>query len=151
MQSPRSGPAVASAQHQAGLPTIGGRYFALMVVFSMNLLNYVDRYSFFAVGTHIQKDLHISHRGYGVLSAAFMIVYTIVSPLVGWLGDRYNRRGLLAFGVGLWSVATVGTAFSRGFNDLFFWRALLGVGEASYGVMAPALLADLFARSIGAG
>ena len=74
-----------------------------------------------------------------------MIVYTIVSPLVGWLGDRYNRRGLLAFGVGLWSVATVGTAFSRGFNDMFFWRALLGVGEASYGVIAPALLADLFA------
>ena len=145
MQSPSPVPAVASAQRQAGLPTIGGRYFALMVVFSMNLLNYVDRYSFFAVGTHIQKDLHISHRGYGVLSAAFMIVYTIVSPLVGWLGDRYNRRGLLAFGVGLWSVATVGTAFSRGFNDLFFWRALLGVGEASYGVMAPALLADLFA------
>ena len=28
---------------------------------------------------------------------------------------------------------------------MFFWRALLGVGEASYGVIAPALLADLFA------
>ena len=27
---------------------------------------------------------------------------------------------------------------------MFFWRALLGVGEASYGVIAPALLADLF-------
>ena len=73
-----------------------------------------------------------------------MIVYTIVSPLMGWLGDRYNRRRLLAFGVGLWSVATVGTAFARGFYDMFFWRALLGVGEASYGIIAPALLADLF-------
>ena len=100
----------------------------------MNLLNYIDRYSFFAVGTQIQDDLHINNRGYGFLSASFMIVYTIVSPLVGWLGDRYNRRALLAFGVGLWSVATVGTAFSRGFSDMFFWRALLGVGEASYGV-----------------
>ena len=27
---------------------------------------------------------------------------------------------------------------------MFFWRALLGVGEASYGVIAPALIADLF-------
>jgi MFS family permease len=51
---------------------------------------------------------------------------------------------LLASGVSLWSVATVGTAFSRGFADMFFWRALLGVGEATYGVIAPALLADLF-------
>ena len=41
-----------------------------------------------------------------------MIVYTIVSPLMGWLGDRYNRRMILAGGVGLWSLATVGTAFS---------------------------------------
>ncbi len=145
MQSPRPGPAVASAQKQIGFPTVGGRYFALTVLFSMNLLNYMDRYSFFAVGRHIQEDLHINNRGYGFLSAAFMIVYTIASPLVGWLGDRYNRRALLSFGVGLWSVATVGTAFSRGFSDLFFWRALLGVGEASYGVIAPTLLADLFA------
>ena len=36
------------------LPTIGGKYFALAVLFSMNLLNYVDRYSFFAAGTHIK-------------------------------------------------------------------------------------------------
>ena len=34
---------------------------------------------------------------------------------------------------------------------MFFWRALLGVGEASYGVIAPALLSDLFARRSGAG
>ncbi len=73
-----------------------------------------------------------------------MIVYTIVSPLMGWLGDRYNRKVLLAGGVGLWSLATVGTAFSTDFYHMFFWRALLGVGEASYGVIAPALLSDLF-------
>lgn len=145
MQSPTSGPAVAPSGNFGILPTIGGKYFALVVLFSMNLLNYVDRYSFFAVGTHIQEDLGIEDRWFGVLGASFMIVYTIISPLVGWLGDRYSRRILLAFGVGLWSFATVGTAFSNGFNQMFFWRALLGVGEASYGVIAPTLLADLFA------
>ncbi|MGE5755312.1 MAG: MFS transporter, partial [Planctomycetaceae bacterium] len=136
MQPSSSRSAVVSAQSVGFLPAIGGKYFALAILFSMNLLNYVDRYSFFAVGTHIQKDLGIGGRGYGVLSASFMIVYTIVTPLIGWLGDRYNRRFLLAFGVGLWSVATVGTAFSRGFWDMFCWRALLGVGEATYGVIA---------------
>ena len=144
MQSSRSGPAVASSRNLGIIPTIGGRYFALLVLFSMNLLNYVDRYSFFAVGTHIQRDLKINDSRYGLLGASFMIVYTLVSPLVGLLGDRYNRRVMLAFGVGLWSVATVGTAFSRSYADMFFWRALLGVGEASYGVIAPALLSDLF-------
>jgi MFS family permease len=143
MQSPTTGPALASDRRTA-FPLIGGKFFALTVLFSMNLLNYVDRYSFFAVGAPIQKNLRINDFGYGVLSASFMIVYTLVSPLMGWLGDRYHRKALLASGVGLWSVATVGTAFSHGFADMFFWRALLGVGEATYGVIAPPLLSDLF-------
>src|SRR3954471_19123209 len=144
MQSPTTGPEVSPGRPGALFPTIGGPLFALAVLFSMNLLNYVDRYSFFAVGTHVKQALHIQDARLGVLNASFMIVYTIVSPLIGWLGDRYNRRVMLAFGVGLWSVATVGTAFSGGFWQMFFWRALLGVGEATYGVIAPPLLSDLF-------
>ncbi len=124
--------------------TIGGAKFALAVLFGMNLLNYVDRYIFFSVGGAITKDLGLTDTGFGLLAGSFMIVYTFVSPLVGVLGDRIDRRKLLAFGVGLWSVATLGTAVAQNYNQMFFWRALLGVGEASYGVIAPALLADLF-------
>ncbi len=126
------------------LSRTGGPYFALAVLFSMNLLNYIDRYSFFAVGTQIKRDFDIDDTWYSVLSVSFMIVYTAVSPVMGWLGDRYSRKLLLAGGVGLWSFATVGTAFSTDFNHIFFWRALLGVGEASYGVIAPTLISDLF-------
>ena len=144
MHSPSTQSVVVSSPGSSLLPTIGGKYFALGVLFVMNLLNYIDRYSFFAVGTQIQRDLVIDDRWYGVLGGSFMIVYTIISPLMGWLGDRYNRRVILTCGVGLWSLATVGTAFSTDFYYMFFWRALLGVGEASYGVIAPALLADLF-------
>jgi MFS transporter, Spinster family, sphingosine-1-phosphate transporter len=144
MQLPSLGSAPAASRRPGFPPSIGGSTFALMVLFSMNLLNYIDRYSFFAVGTHIQRDLHIDNLRLGVLNSSFMIVYTLASPLVGWLGDRYDRRRLLSFGVGLWSLATVGTAFAHDFREMFFWRGLLGVGEASYGVIAPALLADLF-------
>src|SRR5581483_10335185 len=99
------------ARRAGALPTIGGKYFALAVLFVMNLLNYVDRYSFVAAGTHIQRELHIDDYWFGWLGAAFMIVYTIVSPLMGWMGDRYSRKALIAGGVALWSLATVGTAF----------------------------------------
>ncbi len=147
MPSSRPDSSIAPSPRTSIIPTIGGPYFALAVLFGMNLLNYIDRYSFFAVGTQIQRDLHVDDFWYGVLSASFMIVYTLVSPLMGWLGDRYNRRLLLAGGVAVWSLATVGTAFSADFHHMFFWRALLGVGEASYGVIAPALIADLFATN----
>lgn len=126
------------------MPTWGGSVFALWVLFSMNLLNYIDRYSFFAVGTHVKDAFQIGDSRLGLLNSSFMIVYTIATPLIGWFGDRYSRRIMLALGVGLWSVATVGTAFSQTYHQMFFWRALLGVGEATYGVIAPALLADLF-------
>lgn len=148
MQSPLTGPGALPGSHSAFFPTVGGKYFALAVLFSMNLLNYVDRYSFFAVATQVKRDLNISNTRYGFLSSSFMIVYTLVTPMVGFLGDRYSRRILLASGVGLWSVATVGTAFSSGFADMFLWRALLGLGEATYGSIAPALLADLFSPRV---
>src|SRR4051812_8107395 len=147
MPSTPPGPAVDTSPRKSLIPTIASPYFALAVLFGMNLLNYIDRYSFFAVGTQIQRDLNVDDFWYGVLSSSFMIVYTLVSPLMGWLGDRYNRRMLLAGGVALWSLATVGSAFSADFYHMFFWRALLGVGEASYGVIAPALIADLFLPS----
>src|SRR3954447_3346182 len=115
MQSPSTGPAVAPGRPGGFFPTVGGKYFALVVLFSMNLLNYVDRYSFFAVATQVKHDLHLTNTRYGLLSSSFMIVYTLVTPFVGWLGDRYSRRVLLASGVALWSLATVGTAFSNTF------------------------------------
>jgi predicted MFS family arabinose efflux permease len=145
MSPPEPGPAIAPGTGRRGFPTIKSPYFALVALFSMNLLNYVDRYVFFSSGPAISKELHYSDTQFGYLSVSFMVVYTIVSPLMGVLGDRYSRRKLLAFGVALWSVATVGTAFAGGFYDMFFWRALLGIGEASYGIIAPALLSDLFA------
>ncbi|HEX8204061.1 MAG TPA: MFS transporter, partial [Isosphaeraceae bacterium] len=144
MQLPPSGPEVASGPGSPPARAVPGAYFALVVLFSMNLLNYIDRYVFAAVGPSIQAELHLRDRRFGYLASAFMIVYTIASPVIGWLGDRSSRRRLIAFGVGLWSVATVGTAFARDYQHMFFWRALLGVGEASYGVVAPTLLADLF-------
>jgi len=148
MQSPSSGSALASPRKLGVFPTVGGNYFALAVLFSMNLLNYVDRYSFYAVATHIKDALKIQDTRLGILSSSFMIVYTIVTPAVGWFGDRYNRRVMLAFGVGLWSLATVGTAYSQNFEQMFFWRSILGIGEATYGVIAPALLADLFSPRV---
>ncbi|MDG3006688.1 spinster family MFS transporter [Paludisphaera mucosa] len=144
MSSPAPGPADAASPPRRSLPTIGGPYFALAVLFGMNLLNYIDRYSFFAVGVQIKEAFQIDDFWYSILGVAFMVVYTVVSPLMGWLGDRYDRRRLLAGGVALWSFATVGSAFSFDFHHMFFWRSLLGVGEASYGVIAPTLIADLF-------
>lgn len=149
MSVSKSSPEVIDASPSVEPPPVRGAYFALVVLFSMNLLNYVDRYVFNVLGEAMSGELKFDDFWFGILSSSFMVVYTLVSPAMGYLGDRYNRPRLLAFGVGLWSLATVGTAFAGkifglNFAEMFFWRALLGVGEASYGIIAPTLLSDLF-------
>jgi MFS family permease len=76
-----------------------------------------------------------------------MIVYTIAAPLFGAWGDRGSRTRPIAIGVLLWSLATVLSGLAQSYGQLFAARALVGIGEAAYVAIAPALLADCFALS----
>jgi MFS family permease len=116
------------------------------VLFVMHLLDYADRWALTGVLTLLQPDLGMNDQQAGTLNMWFLATFTIVSPLMGWAGDRSRRTWLLAAGVGLWSIATIGTGLVRSYEELRYARALLGVGEATYGVIAPTLLMDLFRR-----
>jgi MFS family permease len=122
-------------------------YTTFFVLFAMNLLDFYDRWTLAGVLTLLQPDLKLSDADAGSLSAFFLITYCMISPVMGWLGDRTKRTRLLAIGVGIWSVATVGTGLATNLGELRLARSVLGVGEATYGVLAPSILMDLFPRS----
>lgn len=117
---------------------------ALTLLTFINLLNYLDRFMLPAVLESVKSDLHFTDAEMGVIAVGFVIVYTITSPIFGSLGDRKKRPPLIALGVAIWSVATALGGFARGFTSLFTARSTVGVGEAAYGTIAPALLADHF-------
>jgi MFS family permease len=116
--------------------------YALGVLTFINLFNYLDRWVLPAVLESIKRDLRLSDTQLGWLATGFIIVYILTSPVFGTLGDRAKRPPLVALGVGIWSLATTLAGFARGFVSLFSARALVGVGEAAYGSIAPALLSD---------
>jgi MFS family permease len=116
--------------------------YALAILTFINLFNYVDRWVVAAVVEPIKRDLGLTDTQLGIIGAAFIVVFSVVSPLFGTLGDRKARPPLIALGVAIWSVATGLAGFARGFWTLFFTRSAVGVGEAAYGTIAPALLAD---------
>src|SRR3954470_24626119 len=118
--------------------------FALTILTFINLFNYLDRQLLPAVLQSIKHDLGFSDSQLGLIAGAFVIVYTITSPIFGSLGDRKKRPPLIALGVGIWSLATALGGLARGFVSLFTARSLVGVGEAAYGTIAPALLSDHF-------
>jgi MFS family permease len=118
--------------------------YALAVLTFINLFNYLDRWVLSAVLEAIKRDLHFSDTQLGSLATGFIIVYMLTSPVFGTLGDRKRRPPLIALGVAIWSIATAAAGFARGFVSLFTARATVGVGEAAYGTIAPALLSDYF-------
>ncbi len=122
--------------------------YALAVLTFINLFNYVDRWVVAALVESIRKsELGLSDTQLGFLPTGFLIVYMLASPIFGTLGDRRSRPPLIALGVALWSVATSLAGFARGFVSLFGARSAVGIGEAAYGTIAPALLADSFPLS----
>jgi MFS family permease len=118
--------------------------YALAVLTFINLFNYLDRWVLSAVLEAIKRDLHFSDTELGSLATGFIIIYMLTSPIFGTLGDRKRRPPLIALGVAIWSVATAAAGFAQGFVSLFTARATVGVGEAAYGTIAPALLSDHF-------
>jgi MFS transporter, Spinster family, sphingosine-1-phosphate transporter len=142
---PEGNPYAPPATEPAPAPRAAMVTFA--VLFAMNLLDYMDRWTLSGVLVKLQPDLRIDDAQAGSLNIYFLISYSLVSPLMGWAGDRLRRTRLLAMGVGLWSLATVGTGLVQNFDQLRLARSLLGVGEATYGVLAPTLLMDLYPRS----
>jgi MFS family permease len=118
--------------------------WALAVLTFVNLFNYIDRWVVAAVVEPVKRDLGLSDTQMGLIGTSFIVVYMLVSPVFGFLGDRKVRPPLIALGVGIWSLATGVAGFVRGFWSLFIARSLVGVGEGAYGTIAPALLADQF-------
>jgi MFS family permease len=125
----------------------GTARFLFAVLFAMSLLDWIDRWTLTGVLPVLQKDLGIGDAEAGSLSAFFLISYCVVSPVMGYLGDRVKRTRLLAVGVGVWSLATIGTGLAQDLGHLRLARSVLGIGEATYGVLAPAMLMDVFDRS----
>ena len=116
----------------------------LILLTAINLVNYVDRSVVAAVLDPLGKGLSLNNEQLGSLTFVFLIVYMVAAPVFGVLADKYHRPRLVAAGVALWSLATAGAAFVHSYHGLLFTRALVGVGEAAYAVMGPALLADSF-------
>jgi predicted MFS family arabinose efflux permease len=118
--------------------------YAVGVLTAMNLLNYVDRYVPSAVKDLFKQDLSMSDAQTSLPLTAFVVVYMIMSPVFGSLSDKVPRRIVIAGGVALWSVATAAAAGATGFWSFLLARAMVGVGEAAYATLAPAVISDFY-------
>jgi MFS family permease len=124
---------------------IGSPNWVLAVLAFINLFSYLDRYVVSGVLESLKNaGLGLSDTNLGSLMSGFLVVYTLLAPVFGALGDRRSRPRLIAIGVACWSFATALSGFAVNFLTLFAARAAVGVGEAAYVTIAPSLLSDYF-------
>ncbi len=170
MPSPPPPAAAPSARDQ---PFPGARP-ALVLLLLINLFNYVDRQVLAAVVGPIKATFFgapgggqaaavsdgmlgaiinwFQHRlGFkpedaliGLLGTAFMLVYMAGAPVFARLAERRSRWALVGTGVILWSLASGASGLAATFVVLLLTRCCVGIGEAAYGPVAPAIISDLY-------
>ena len=57
-------------------------------------------------------DKYLSDTKIALLQTGFVVSYMCVSPIFGYLGDRFSRKHLMVLGVILWSFFTAASSFA---------------------------------------
>ena len=130
---------------------VPGAGAALALLLGINLFNYIDRQILSATLPKLQLDAALFDPAdknlnfkLGLLTSAFLVTYTLFSPLFGWFGDRGSRWALVGGAVIVWSLASGGSGLATAYLILFLTRCLVGIGEAAYGPVAPSMLSDMY-------
>lgn len=140
---------MSSSSHSASHPEtnrvpVAGATVALVLLTGLNFVNYIDRYILPGVQEQVKTEFHVSDAQVGSLTFWFILAYMLASPFTGWLGDRYPRKPMIVVAALFWSGINLFTAFVHSYDSLNIRHAALGIGEASFGIFAPALLADFY-------
>lgn len=106
------------------------RWVVLGVFVLSSVFNYLDRQILPALAPALRTDFHLSNEGYGLILAAFSVVYALAAPLSGLLIDRVGLNRGISLAAGLWGLAGMATAFVSGVGGLVSCRAWLGVAQA---------------------
>ncbi len=126
-------------------------HLALALLLGINLFNYIDRQVLSAVLPKLKRDGTLfdpadewRNTKLGLLTTAFMVAYMLLSPGFARLGDLVRRWWVVGIGVALWSLASGSSGLATTYGILLLTRCFVGVGEAAYGPIAPAMISDLY-------
>lgn len=119
-----------------------GAWLVVMFLFIVGVLNYIDRNMLTTMRFSIIDSIPMSDAQFGLLTSVFLWVYGLMSPLAGYLADKFKRSHIIIFSLLVWSLFTWMTGHATTFNQLLLSRALMGISEAFYMPAALALITD---------
>jgi MFS family permease len=127
-----------------GRSAVAGATLALVLLTALNFVNYIDRYILPGVQEQVKQEFHATDSMIGSITFWFFLTYMLSAPVTGWLGDHFPRKPLIVICALVISAVNILTGTVHEFDSLLFRHAILGIGEASFGIYAPALLSDFY-------
>ncbi len=120
-------------------------WIAVAVLWVVVMLNYFDRQLLSVLNASItegENGIAMTQAQFGMVTSAFLIIYAVLSPVGGYLADRFSRKFIILMSLVVWSSVTWLTGYARTYEELLIARALMGVSEAFYIPAALALISD---------
>ena len=119
-------------------------WFALFVLFGINLMNFFDRQIVGALAVPITNEFSLSDTEFGFITTVFTLIYAVVGLPLGRLTDGWIRTRLIALGVTFWSLLTAASGIAWNHATFIAARIGVGIGEASCAPASQSLIGDLF-------
>ena len=129
-------------------------WVAVIILWFVVMLNYFDRQLLSALHEPIVRDIPQTEAQFGMVTSVFLLIYALLSPVGGFLADRYSRRLMILCSLVVWSVVTWWTGHAEDYTSLLIARGAMGISEAFYIPAALALITDYHrgsTRSIATG
>ena len=119
-------------------------WVVVALLWPVAMLNYLDRQMVASIRASIRADIPsiANDQDFGTLIAMFMWVYAFLSPVGGFIADKFNRRWTVIGSVLIWSAVTWATGHAQTYSQMLAFRGLMGISEAFYIPAALALIAD---------